>query len=325
MLAASAANLDIYWIDVEGGGATLLVTPARETILIDSGENKAHHAARMHDAVRSAGLNRIDHHIVTHWHADHYGGTYALSKLLPIRNYYAGTPFPDRVDDDPQFSVLMPLFKKANRGKPRILAPGDVIPLRQVSGYPEVRVRVIGGNRRQIAARSGGPSNLACGAPVVAPRFDDGENAMSLVLMIEYGKFRFLNAGDVTWHIEERLACPADLIGKVDLFQVTHHGLDRSNNPHLIRSIQPLVAVVNNGPQKGSEPNTMRTLLGAKEPAVVWALYANLKTGPDLNPPAQRIANPAGTPGGRGLRASVQPGGTFTVQIGDDGHKEEYR
>ncbi len=325
MPAAFAANLDIYWIDVDGGGATLLVTPARETVLIDSGENKAHHVSRMHEAVRRTGLSHIDHHIITHWHADHYGGAYELAKRIPIRNYYAGTAPPASVDDDPQFTVLMPLYRKANPGKTRVLSPGEAIPLRQASGAPAMSIRVLGSNRRQIAARPGTPTNPACAEPVTAPKLDDGENAMSVVLMIEYGKFRFLNAGDLTWHVEERLACPTNLIGKVDLYQVTHHGLDRSNNPHLVRSIQPRVAVVNNGLRKGSEPNSMRTVLNLANSSVAWALYANPNTGPELNPPSRRIANPTGSDGGQYLRGSVQPGGAFLVQIGEDGYKEEYR
>jgi beta-lactamase superfamily II metal-dependent hydrolase len=123
---AAQASADIYWIDMEGGAATLIVTPARESILIDSGENKTLHADRISDvAKRVAGLKQIDHFVISHWHADHYGGTYELTRRLPIKRYYANTPPPDRVDDDPQFTPLMALYRKTNPGRTLNSRPGQ--------------------------------------------------------------------------------------------------------------------------------------------------------------------------------------------------------
>src|SRR5277367_1122184 len=84
--AAAAPPLKIYWIDVEGGGATLVVTPAGESLLIDAGEALPRDATRVHDvATRVAGLQQIDLLVTTHWHSDHFGGVYGLSQLMPIR------------------------------------------------------------------------------------------------------------------------------------------------------------------------------------------------------------------------------------------------
>jgi competence protein ComEC len=325
VFAAQTAT-DIYWIDMEGGAATLIVTPARESILIDSGENKTLHADRISDvAKRVAGLKQIDYFVISHWHADHYGGTYELTKRLPIKRYYANTLPPDRVDDDPQFTPLIALYRKTNAGRTLALKAGASIPLKQAPGAPPVALRVLASSRDLMAAPPGATKNALCGTPVSTPALEDGENAKSLALLFEYGSFRFFDAGDLTWHIEERLACPINRIGLVDLYQVTHHGLDRSNNPHLVHAIQPRVAVVNNGPQKGSEPNSMRTVLGATGIKAVWQLYCNTKSDAKLNAPENHIANPAGGPGGQYIKSSILADGSFSIQIGDSGTKESYK
>src|SRR5271155_4114578 len=82
-------GLSIYFVDTEGGAATLIVTPAGESVLIDCGNPGARDADRIcKTASAQAGLKAIDHLIITHWHTDHYGGVARLAKLMPIRNYY---------------------------------------------------------------------------------------------------------------------------------------------------------------------------------------------------------------------------------------------
>src|SRR5687768_8134799 len=72
--ADAKRGLDVYFIDTEGGAATLIVTPARESILIDCGNPGRRDAGRIHEAAKKAGLEAIDHLVITHWHLDHYGG-----------------------------------------------------------------------------------------------------------------------------------------------------------------------------------------------------------------------------------------------------------
>src|SRR4029079_15071510 len=86
---AAPRTLDIYFIDVEGGAATLIVTPLGESLLIDSGFPGDRDAGRIAHVARDvAHLVQIDHYITTHWHRDHMGGIPQLSKLIPVRNYY---------------------------------------------------------------------------------------------------------------------------------------------------------------------------------------------------------------------------------------------
>src|SRR6185436_15954281 len=92
-------NLDIYWIDVEGGGGTLIVTPEDESILIDSGNPGGRDSGRIHKvATESAGLKRIDHYVTTHFHVDHFGGVGELAAKIPIVNVW-DNGIPDKDPD----------------------------------------------------------------------------------------------------------------------------------------------------------------------------------------------------------------------------------
>src|SRR5262249_41021220 len=86
--AEQTRGLDIHFIDTEGGAATLIVTPAGESVLIDCGNPGPRDAERIHKVATEAGLKAIDHLIITHWHSDHYGGVAKLSRLMPIGQYY---------------------------------------------------------------------------------------------------------------------------------------------------------------------------------------------------------------------------------------------
>src|SRR3982751_5884910 len=68
---AASKSLDIYFIDTEGGAATLIVTPSGESLLIDSGNPGDRDAGRIaHVAREIAGLNQIDRYLTTHFHRD---------------------------------------------------------------------------------------------------------------------------------------------------------------------------------------------------------------------------------------------------------------
>jgi competence protein ComEC len=295
-------------------------------VLIDSGENLEAHASRIHRvASQVAGLKQIDHFVISHWHADHYGGTYKLGQLMPIRKFYDnhGAP-PDNVADDPQFPVLVALYRKANRGTLKGLKPGESVPLNQASGAPQLSLRSIASDGKVIPADTKQGVNAECAKTFTPTVLDHGENAKSLVLLLQYGNFRFLDTGDLTWDMEERLVCPINLIGDIDLFQISHHGLDRSNNPKLVHSIRPRVVVLNNAPKKGAEPNTMKTLQLSPGLKTVWQLHRNIQTGEELNTDPQFIANLPPNKTAEYIKGSVQPNGAFSVQIGQNGNRQSY-
>src|SRR5688500_19758737 len=81
----ASRTLDIYWIDVEGGAATLVVTPSGESMLVDTGyETGGRDARRNFAAAQKAGLKQLDHIVISHYHSDHVGGLDAHSKMNTI-------------------------------------------------------------------------------------------------------------------------------------------------------------------------------------------------------------------------------------------------
>src|SRR5437763_1335355 len=95
----AAKNLEIYSIDVEGGQATLFVSPSGESMLVDAGWGgfNKRDAGRVAAAAKSAGVKKIDYLVVTHYHTDHAGGVGQLAEKLPIVNFVDHGP---SVEDD---------------------------------------------------------------------------------------------------------------------------------------------------------------------------------------------------------------------------------
>ena len=322
-------TLDIYWIDVEGGAATLIVTPAGESVLIDAGENVEGGEQPDRDALRVyrvatkvAHLKQIDHMVVTHFHSDHMGGIVKLSQLIPIKHYYDhGTA--DVAVEPYTNNKLLPLYKQITQGRSKVLQPGDRVPLRRDSNAPPLEIRCLASGGRFGPSSPGSSPNPVCSRQDSRPE-DPSDNARSLVLLLKYGTFTFFDGGDLTWQNEGRLVCPTNRAGTVVLMQIDHHGLDQSNNPVLIESLQPRVVVVNNGPKKGAEINTMRTLRSVSSIETVWQVHRNLAPGFELNADAQFIANESAQCKGEFIKASAHPDGTFSVQIGPSGPPKVY-
>lgn len=321
-------GLDIYLIDVDGGAATLLVGPTRESILIDSGwpgrdDRDPKRIARVLKDV--AGCDHLDHLVTTHWHMDHFGGVAGLAKLVEIRHFWdRGLPgvdgptseFPDGPKADDPLGVA---YLAASKGKRKALEAGDAIPLQ---GGLKAVVLASGGVVHHIGKRRP-PNPLAKDVPADLPE-DPSDNARSLAIKFSLGPFDFLDCGDLTWNVEKDLVVPYDRIGPVDVYQVTHHGMDISNHPTLVRTIAPTVALMNNGPRKGGSAATVKLLKSIPSIQAVYALHKNVATGPDANADPALTAN-ADPAGGRFLHVAVAPDGkSYTVQIGPDGSAREF-
>jgi hypothetical protein len=162
-------------------------------------------------------------------------------------------------------------------------------------------------------------ANALCDQAPADQPVDPSDNARSLVLLFSLGKFRFFDGGDLTWNVERKLVCPIDLVGNVDLFQVTHHGVDASNNPVLVRTLAPRVAIMNNGPHKGGGPATVKLLKSIPSIQAAYQLHRNADTSADENTEPALIANQSPT-GGQFIHVRVEADGSqFTVKIGENG------
>ena len=320
-------RLDIYWVDVEGGAATLIVTPQGESILIDTGNPGIRDPQRIFNVVtQQARLTKIDHLITTHYHRDHYGGASQLSKMIPIGTVWDNGKFEDMPDDpgEDYFS-----FKADSR---QVIDPGSVLPLQQ-SAF-QVRNRKIplsftclGTRKTFIPAPRGAKANKAICKDGRAKDRDGSDNANSVVMLLEFGDFRFYDGGDVTWNQESKLVCPVNLIGRVDVYQVTHHGLDSSNNPLILRSVLPTVTVMNNGVTKGCAPEVFATLTATSSIKAMYQVHKNMRPdGQVNNAPDEFIANrEADECKANFIKLSVAPNGkTYDVLIPANNHKATY-
>lgn len=318
-------RLDIYFIDVEGGAATLFVTPTGESLLIDSGypDNNGRDRDRILKVARDvAGRDHLDHAAVTHWHLDHYGNHAALSTEIKIRNFW-DRGIPDALAEDKKFRDRIFAYRAATQNQSKTLKAGDPLPLK--SGKTPLSVKIVTASR-EVIPNSGQPNPFA---KQHEPRARDAsDNAASVSFLLKFGEFKFLCCGDLTWNVEAKLMTPNNPIGKVDLYMVTHHGLPTSNNPVLVRAIDPVVAVMCNGPTKGGHENTIATLRQCESLKNLYQLHRNVKLDEEKQTPIEFIANKGKTAGCEGtwVKASVAPDGkSYTVQIGPDGRVRTYQ
>src|SRR5688572_25565756 len=245
--APRAGTLDIYWIDVEGGASTLIVTPQGQSVLMDAGfagfgDRDASRIA--HVVTREAGLARLDYFIASHFHSDHVGGLAALSKRVEIAAFIDHGESVDKGPDGT--SPYQDQYRAIAGTRSRTVKPGERLPLTGVE-----LVIVAAHSQVLPAPLTDTGANSLCSSFEAQPE-DRGENGKSLGYLLRAGKFEFVNLGDLSWNFQHRLACPVNLLGQVDLFQVTHHGVRDDVLPQQMWAMAPTVAVMNNGPTKGA-------------------------------------------------------------------------
>ena len=320
LAAGAAKTLDIYFIDVEGGQSTLVVTPAGQSLLIDAGYPglNARDPDRIVAAARDAGVKRIDYLLVTHLHEDHNGGVAELQRRLPIGTFIDyGTPMETAPEVVASFAAYQEARTHAEHLVPK---PGDRLPFRGL----DVDIVSADGATLTRPLDGGGQPNPACQGVEVGGQVR-GENPRSIGVRVRYGAFRFLDIGDLIRNRIGDLICPANLIGPVDVYLVAHHANNDPNLPATLEALQPRVAIANNGPWKGTTATALAQLHAFRGLEDVWQLHRTINDGAE-NFPDAFIANLLFNErdGAAWIKLSASDDGSFTITNGRTGWTKNY-
>lgn len=316
--APSGKTLDIYFIDVEGGHATLYVSPSGESMLVDAGWPgfEGRDAGRIVAAAQQAGIKQIDYLVITHYHGDHVGGVPELAARLPVRNFVDHGPSSERGQNAE--AVYQTYAQVRSKGTHIPVKPGDRIP---VAGLT-VQVLNAGGGLFSVPLEGGGIPNPLC-ASFTPMKDETSDDAHSVGTIVTHGKFRIINLGDLSWNQEYGLVCPTNRVGTVDVLLTSQHGDDEASSPTFVHAIRPKVAIMNNGAKKAVIQPAAQTLRSSPGFQDLWQLHYSF-LGNQQNGPEQFIANIGEIDTGHWIRVSAQSDGSFTVTNGRTGFTKSY-
>lgn len=318
----SAQTMRIAAIDVEGGKATLYVSPSGESMLIDTGYagNDGRDAKRIAAAATRAGVKRIDNLVITHYHGDHAGGVRQLAATMPVgKIFHRG----DDIDRTNRKTVtVFEAFSEVRSKYPhQAVHPGDTIPMKGM------RVDVVAAGGESLArplAGAGEPNPLCATYEAIRP--DPGENARSVGVVITLGKLRVADLGDLHWNKEHELVCPVNQLGTVGLYMTTHHGTETSGPAAIVHAMRPLAAVMNNGANKGGSKKAWTTIRESPGLEDIWQLHTSEAGGSGHNAPEAFIANPSvADDAGYAIEVTGRADGSFTIRNLRNGYEKSYR
>ncbi|WP_226006900.1 ComEC/Rec2 family competence protein [Natrinema salinisoli] len=213
-----SGELEIHHIDAGQADSTLVVTPAGETILIDTGEYRDD-GETVIDYLKAHDIDRIDHLVATHGHADHIGGHPEIIEYLEEEGDGVGAAYDSGVshttatydnylDAIEEYDVR--LFE---------VAAGDTLPLED----DDLEATVLN-----------------------PPADDNGDDvdANGVVLTLEFGEFSYLTTGDIESGTEQRLADEYGDDLAADAYQAGHHGSSTSSSEPFLEQVDPDAAIV---------------------------------------------------------------------------------
>lgn len=318
-------GLLIYSIDVEGGQSTLLVSPTGASLLVDTGWRDGfggapgRDAMRIEAAMKDAGIDHLDKVLITHFHVDHVGGVPELVKQVKVGEFLDHGV--NREDSDITRHDYAAYVQAIGSTPRRTVKPGDTI---DVPGLSIVVLTADGEHIDKVPGVTAKPNPYCASEPKW--ELDQSENPRSAGILVRYGKFRFLDLGDLTKAKEIPLMCPDNRIGRVDLLLVSHHGLDQSSSKSLVWAIAPRVAIMNNGAHKGGSPEAWETVHTSTGLQDLYMLHTAEGSDAAHNSAEELIANPKGAsaPDGQYFKVVAREDGSFSVTNSRMGKTQEY-
>ncbi len=313
---AAAKPLEIYFIDVEGGKSTLIVSPSGQSLLIDAGYTgfSGRDADRILLAARDAHVKKIDYVLITHHHSDHEGGVPNLLQRFQVAMFYDPGPTvdtsPDQIKTNKAYEAAM---AKEHR---EIIKPADKI---AVKGLDVTVVVANGGHITNSLSSSAGPNSFCKG--IIPEKDEIAENARSAGVVVTLGKFRYADFGDLTPNKETDLLCPDNRIGKIDVLQTSHHGAASSKATY---ALAPRVAIMDNGGKKGGTPEGWRSTKSSPGLEDLWQLHFSIAGAESANSPDSFIANVDDPCEGKFLKLTAEPDGSFTIYNSRNKYTKSY-
>ena len=303
--------LRVYFIDVEGGQATLFVTPDGQSLLIDTGwpGNDGRDADRIVAAAKRAGLSRINYVLITHYHSDHVGGLAQLVARIPVDTFidHGGNRETGEASTLQSWRAYQELLA-TNKFKRITVKPGDILPILRM----HATVVSSDGALIQSPLPGAGDPNPACKESETQP-VDQTENARSLGILITFGNLKILDLGDLTWDKEMQLMCPVNKLGKVAIYIVSHHGSSNSGSPALVHGVEPRIAIMDNGAKKGGSPSAWEIIKHSPHLEDIWQLHFSIEGGKHHNASEECIANPDGPDAANYLQLNGNSDGSFSI------------
>lgn len=320
---SAAKTLDLYTIDVEGGKAVLVVSPSGQSMLVDVGwaksGNREGSTEILVQSAKAAGLKQIDYLLISHYDGDHMGDVPALVARFPVLHIVDHGPPMGGKNVEVRYGKYADLFRKIDH---TVVKPGDRIPLRGV----DVRVLTAAGKSIEKPLKGAGGPTASCNStkqePILA---EDAEDNASVGLLFTFGKFRMVDLADLEAHNSFDLACPVNLIGKVDVYHVNVHGQFKGMTPVLLDALRPRVAIMGNGARKGGDPPTWPMLRGSPGLEDIWQSHFSVAGGKENNPPENFIANSDPKCRSQAIKISARRDGVFTVTTGPGRFSKTYR
>jgi beta-lactamase superfamily II metal-dependent hydrolase len=225
---AHAQQLEVHFIDVDQGEATLIIGPTGSSFLFDGGPNAEGYASVV-PLLQSKGISHLNFVSVSHYHADHLGG---LDEVW--QSGIQCTSCLDRGNNNDPSTQSYNDYKSTYSSVRQTVTPGQVVSL---GGGATLTCLVVEGD-----LIGGGSVNISSSA--------QWENSASIAWRLEYGDFDMFMGGDLTGggngttDVESSVA---PLCGDVDVLLVNHHGSRTSTNTTFANTLDPEFAVISCG------------------------------------------------------------------------------